>query len=328
MDQRAPLPPEHLTLSDNDGQVYLIEYEAITKHLLCRMFMSSQMMELGSESRFTSLIVFHRYVRHFYKLVNEQKQTKIGVHRGQHEENSAEEMRHIIQHLGQVAAACLFLGCKMSEEPRRIRDVINLSTVLGFSEVSDFIDTDKDNHEIIQVIESAEPPPLDNKYWSTKEDIVSTEQQVLRMLQFDALVCHPYRCVLIVMDTLGFGTGVNKTDENGKHADSTQTNTFLTPGQSDQVIADAWIILNETSLDAKGGALVYPVAVLACAAIQVAAEGISTKSDHGEVELHDDTKEQSTKEHIELPKLWWRVLDLSSSDMHEAMSSLRKILDS
>ena len=315
MDHRAPLPPEHLATSEmSDGHSYLIKYEAITKQLLVRMFISSQMMELGSESRFTGLIVFHRYVRHFYKLVNEQKQTT---------DDSAEEMKHIIQHLGQVAAACLFLGCKMSEEPRRIRDVINLSSVLGFSEVSDFIGNDNDNHELIRVMESAEPPPLDNKYWSTKEDTVSTEQQVLRMLQFDALVCHPHRCVLIVMDTLGFGTGVNKADDNGTHANSTPKNTFLNQEQSEHVIEDAWRILNEASLDPKGRALVYPVAVLACAAIQVAAEGISTKTCHGEVEV---TKEQSTNKHIELPKLWWRVLDLPSSDIREAMRSLRQIL--
>lgn len=176
MDLRAPLPREHATPKDgSDDMSYPAEYETNAKHFICRMFVACQMMELGSESRFTGLVLFHRYTRHFYRLVAEQKQ---------HKQNDKQEMKQIRQHLGQVAAACLFLGCKMSEEPRRIRDVINLSTVLGFSE-------DEEDHksELTVIKELVEPPLLDSKYWATKEEIVSTEQLVLRMLQFDTSVC-------------------------------------------------------------------------------------------------------------------------------------------
>ena len=34
-------------------------------------------------------------------------------------------------HLGKVASVCILVGCKMEEEPRRIRDVVNLSRLLG-----------------------------------------------------------------------------------------------------------------------------------------------------------------------------------------------------
>ncbi len=34
-------------------------------------------------------------------------------------------------HLGKVASACILVRCKMEEEPRWIRDVVNLSRLLG-----------------------------------------------------------------------------------------------------------------------------------------------------------------------------------------------------
>ncbi|KAL3796958.1 hypothetical protein HJC23_000711 [Cyclotella cryptica] len=326
MDLRAPLPPQHLKTNGvfDMSTSRRSEHERTTRHLLSRMFISSQLMELGSEARFTGLVLFHRYVRHFYGLVEEQrKKRKID----KTELEFTDELKQIRQHLGQVAAACSFLGCKMSEEPRRIRDVINLSSVLGFSDWDESMDINRVYHwsEAIEVHESVSPPPLDEKYWTTKEEIVSTEQLVLRMLQFDALVCHPHRCVLIVMETLGFGTGPKKNDQNdvdgNKCIDGTKEITFLTPEQSDQVIMDAWRILNEASLDATGGALMYPVIVLACAAIAVAADGITFHpSRPGE---GDGRKPQ-----VSLPQDWWRALDVRTDEIEAAMISLRKIVES
>ncbi len=45
-------------------------------------------------------------------------------------------------HLGKVSSACLLLGCKVEEEPRRMRDVVNLLHVLGFSSREDGGDND------------------------------------------------------------------------------------------------------------------------------------------------------------------------------------------
>lgn len=324
MDLRAPLPPEHIGNECEDiNPPHHVKYETTTRHLLCRMFISSQMMELGSEARFTGLALFHRYVRHFYRLMGQQKQRK-----SRDEEDTAEEIKQIRQQMGRVAAACLFLGCKMTEEPRRIRDVINLSNVLNFCEWDDSVDNDKASpNEPIQIQESANPPPLDDKYWTAKEDIVSTEQSVLRMLQFDALVCHPHRCVLVVMDTLGFGTGLHKSADDSVES-GTKTNTFLTPEQSDRVILDAWKILNEASLDAKGEALVYPVIVLACAAISLAADGIQPHQDLAVENSEATPKNESNNPQFNLPGFWWRALDVKTAEVEKAKSSLQKILNS
>ena len=310
MDLRAPLPDaERLSGKSNTNT---LKHEGITKSLLCRMFVSSQMMGLGSESRFTGLILFHRYIRQFHHLMEVQKQ---GVGKQEQRQDAISEIKQIRQHLGKVAAACLFLGCKMSEEPRRIRDVINLSSVLGFTSSSSSLEIDNETsqEELVRIEESTEPPPLDNEYWATKDEIVSTEQLVLRMLQFDALVCHPHRCVLIVMDTLGFGTGMNE-------GASTNNNTFLTPEQSDSIIQNAWRFINESSVDPMGEALVYPVTVLACASIQVAADGIHLNL------IDAQAKRDSRRYQIELPKFWWRALDVNTCDVNAAMSSLRKII--
>ncbi|KAL7519312.1 hypothetical protein ACHAWX_004093 [Stephanocyclus meneghinianus] len=334
MDLRAPLPPQHVATNvvDNMPPSRHPQYELITRHLLSRMFMSSQLMELGSEARFTGLVLFHRYARHFYRLVEERWQKR---KHDKPEIDLTDELKQIRQHLGQVAAACSFLGCKMSEEPRRIRDVINLSKVLGFSEWDDSMDLTKEylQSDAIEIYESTSPPPLDEKYWITKEDIVSTEQLVLRMLQFDTLVCHPHRCVLIVMETLGFGNGLNNHAQRGvdgsECSHGTKEITFLTPEQSDQVILDAWRILNEASLDANGGALIYPVIVLSCAAIAVAADGItvhpalSGSDDNGNGAFKCDVSEP----HIGLPDYWWRALDVKTNEIEAAMSSLRKIIE-
>ena len=110
-------------------------------------------MELGSESRFTALVLFHRYARRFYRLVvlPQQHQPKKQQHhqRGQLQQQqrqqqstsqegqqlfvaAQEERDRIKNHLGPVAAVRLFLGCKIEEEPQQIRDVINLSHLLIF----------------------------------------------------------------------------------------------------------------------------------------------------------------------------------------------------
>lgn len=312
MDLRAPLPPEH---ARGSGSSQSTQHDEITRHLLCRMFVSSQMMELGSESTFTGLILFHRYVRHFYCLVEEQQQSE----QKSQLQDAAQELVQIRQHLGKVAASCLFLGCKMSEEPRRIRDVINLSSVLGFTECDQSDDVNNyDQKSPIVIKEVAEPPPLDEKYWKAKEEIVSTEQLVLRMLKFDTVVCHPHRCVLIVMDTLGFGTGKDKS--NSTDGDANKANTFLTPDQSDRVINDAWRLLNEASLDIRSEVLTCSVTVLACAAIQVAADGLKLHATT--VSTKDDEELQSR---INLPESWWRALDINTSEIRTAISSFQKM---
>lgn len=343
MDLRAPLPPEHSFAPPNDDNnkqtVDLVE-QAV-KYLLSRIYLASQMMEIGSESRFTSIILFRRYAAHFEKVMHQnccqqpmqqQEQKQKGRESVYDTQPSLQEMTQIKCHLGRIAAACLFLGCKAEDEPRRIRDVINLSSILDFEdhlggETSQSIteanincDTNQSNlpkltpgqsiqtiatpavlTNTLEIREAKHPPLLDEKYWSDKEQMVSTEQQLLRMLQFDTLVCHPYRCVLIVMDTLNFGRGTKFQD---------QTHCLLSPRSSEAVIFKAWTILNEISIDIDMGTalLQYNVVTLSCAVISVAAAASRSSGNK------------------KLPDEWWRALDVPTNDLMMAAESIRNLL--
>jgi hypothetical protein len=326
MDLRAPLPAEeHCIFPPKDDDTPTIVLEPTIKYLLCRIYLATQMMELGSESRFTSIILFRRYVGHFnlmHQNSPQQHQGQKGRKRANANETqqSVEEMKQIKRHLGRIAAACIFLGCKTEEEPRRIRDVINLSSILDFevvgrkcstpttTDINDNANQSKLHKQTTQPLEIIDskhpPPPLDDKYWSDKEQMVSTEQQLLRMLQFDTLVCHPYRCVLIVMDTLNFGRGTKSKD---------QKNSLLSPRASEALIFKAWTILNEISIDAVLGTKIlrFDVVTLACAVISVAAA-----SNHN----------YNNGDNATLPDEWWRALDVATNDVMSASESIRHLL--
>ena len=89
MDLRAPLHDAYVNITapwivesssssnENNDNAHITlssSYEKIISHHLCRMHVASQCMELGCESRFTGLVLYHRYVRHFYHLIVQKKQ--------------------------------------------------------------------------------------------------------------------------------------------------------------------------------------------------------------------------------------------------------------
>jgi hypothetical protein len=246
----------------------------------------------------------------------------------------------IIDHLGPVAAACLFIGCKMEEEPRRIRDVINLSSLLHFSSADDedftiigqscldaqedqlpkkpsSVESNDKRSPVITITEGPHPPPLDESYWTAKEQMVSMEQHVLRMLRFDTTVCHPHRCVLLMMETLGFGTGI---DHTGNRNNDNHEKWLLNSSESEYIILRAFNVLNEVPLDPGGIALHYPVMVLSCAAISLAAD------DYSDGRYPNTTKDIDAYRAATLPALWWRALDVSTSDITIAKKALIHLL--
>ena len=355
MDHRAPLHDAHVNSStapwivessslsstsssnqnnDNAHITLASSYEKIISHHLCRMHVASQSMELGCESRFTGLVLYHRYVRHFYHLIVQKKQQQRKKKQKSQDAVDVDDIDHIKNHLGQVAAACLFLGCKMEEEPRRIRDVINLSHALNFSMYHDdtkvdtsgdvlscnnLLDTNKTKRSVQQVevpiiSESTNPPPLDESYWSAKEGMVSAEQHVLRMINFDTTVCHPHRCVILIMESLGFGRVTPPNDVKTNARDT--SNWLLTSQQSDTIILRSYMILNEATLDPRGVALEYPVVVLSCATISLACKI--------NVNVDDENIDNNEEDEVELPDCWWRALDVSTTDINLAKNALQK----
>lgn len=79
-----------------------------------------------------------------------------------------------------VAAACLFLSCKVQETHKRLRDIIYCTVKVRTRDTPDFPDG-MDMYE-----DSA-------GYFDEKNSILDKERDVLRVLNFDLTVDHPYK---------------------------------------------------------------------------------------------------------------------------------------
>lgn len=81
-----------------------------------------------------------------------------------------------------VAAACLFLSCKVQETHKRLRDIIYWTVKVRTRRSKDFPDG----------MELRENSP---GYYEEKSNILDKEREVLRVLNFDLTLDHPYRHV-------------------------------------------------------------------------------------------------------------------------------------
>jgi len=331
----------------NEAKIDPTLYEIIIRRRLCKMHIASIVLELGSESRFTGIVLFHRYVREFCRHVVVSASTTTSclptAAKPTSNSNNRRKCRKAIEsHLSNVASACILLGCKMEEEIRRIRDVINLSHMLNVDENDNVSDDDVNmtthdikSKQIVTIIESARPPPLDEKYWKTKENLVSVEQHVLRMIRFDTSVCHPHRCVLVIMETLGFGVGRRKRDDNILHEQQRHNNEkwLMQPNQSEGIILTAFQILNDAALDETGEALRHSAIVLSCAAISLAAVvGVvqnvgALKDDVVDCRMAANNSDNGEKVKVTLPDYWWRALDVSTKKFTIARDALTKRIE-
>ena len=317
--------PANSPLEEDDSCFAALPSKAklILRSMLCRMYASAGVMQLGSETRFTSLVLFHRYYL---------ASTVIGIisleessTTSQTDSSSTAVSEKWREHLGTVAASCLFLGCKVEEEHRRIRDVINVSHMFDFagsrgdtrSGLGKSIRTNGEpisddqqqsaataNDDIIHIHEAKSPPNLDDDYWKAKEQIVATEQEVLRMLHFDVGVSHPHRAVLLILD----GLGINATANEGR-------------------------TLANKSFTALNDALFYPPALrhgvlsLACGAIRLAAGNGERKDgpkSSGGSGVGAAAADVSSSSFLPLPGAWWRRFDVSNADIEIVIKSLER----
>jgi len=142
---------------------------AIILPVLCRLYLAADILQFDVEPRFSALVFLHRYA------------TAIG--------DEGLEKYKTISDWKWVGAACLFLACKADEEPRRLRDVINLAEML-------FVIEDDENW----IKMSEHPPGLNERYWEAKKKVVETEQLVLRWIMFNISVAHPHRAVVLLLE--------------------------------------------------------------------------------------------------------------------------------
>ncbi|KAG9353115.1 hypothetical protein JZ751_017691 [Albula glossodonta] len=92
-------------------------------------------------------------------------------------------IRHCVE---TVAMACVHLASKIEEEPRRVRDVLNVFHRLKHS---------KDSRTFL-------PLALDANYISMKSQVIKAERRVLKELGFCVHVKHPHKIIVMYLQVL------------------------------------------------------------------------------------------------------------------------------
>uniref|UniRef100_A0A8C7R543 Cyclin-L1 n=1 Tax=Oncorhynchus mykiss TaxID=8022 RepID=A0A8C7R543_ONCMY len=130
-----------------------------------------------------------------------------------------------------VAMACVHLASKIEEEPRRVRDVLNVFYHLKHSK-----------GKRAQV-----PMPLDASYISAKAQVIKTERRVLKELGFCVHVKHPHKIIVMYLQVLECekNTKLVQTAWNYMN-DSLRTDVFLR--FSAETVACACIYLSARTL--------------------------------------------------------------------------------
>ena len=192
---RAPI---HQTRNINLSEDILKRIEDKLQPMLYQTYISCDILRLSTETRFSAMVFVHRYMIavETNKPENSAKQSETSREASDDKAGSR-----------WIWAACLFLACKAEEEPRRLRDVINLAHMLSSSSSSSSSSKDIHNN-IISIADS--PPALDNHYWDSKKVIVAAEQSVLRWLGFDTTVIHPHRAAKILLEGCSTNTSTER----------------------------------------------------------------------------------------------------------------------
>lgn len=195
------LPPQHQCTCDPT----LVDDDPTLLDILCRIHLASQALLIGTESRVTSMVLFHRYfakyTHRFVQFIDPDRvKTQMDI-----QQLIFNDPLHR-KHLGTVASACIFLACKTENETKKIRDVVNLSHMLDFQgNIQRTSISCRDNctfHTTVPIVEAASPPLLDEQYWEAKQVLVSTEQALLRFISYDVHVSHPHRILVLCLDHL------------------------------------------------------------------------------------------------------------------------------
>jgi hypothetical protein len=329
--------------------------------LLFKIYISTITLDLSTETRFISFVIFYRYLCQYQIQYTRSSHTHTHTHthsHGHHAANTStgtsqsqtngngngngndgdlgidEKLSHPQKHLGKVAAATLFLACKISNENRRIRDVINVYHILQFNDLSTpasalttttsttFMNPNQIQNQEFIVKCCRNPPPLDEKYWTFKEEIVKVEHHLLRVLNFNAYnaVVSPYRIVVSILeeivthvgdvdDNVGVDGNVNNNVNNNIN-DSNDKELAIVLFKA--ILNGAWRQINDAlfSIDA----MTLKNSDFACGALTLA------------LDKEETTTNEQISSSIMLQNIhkchWWEWVDVSLEEMNAAKVKL------
>ncbi len=134
---------------------------------------------------------------------------------------------------------------------------------------------------------------------------MSTKQHVLRMMRFDAMVCHPHQCMLAIMETLVFGVGRGYAMTGGGRALRCSIRLL-------RCLARPYCSPLAAASANEGGAN--------------HGSGLAHDDDHGDAcrNYESDDDRNAAAAAATLPHFWWRALDVSTENIANAMDTLRE----
>ena len=296
-------------------KIFTISNEYGIQVLLYKIYISGYILNLPSETRYLSFVIFYQYLQVYQK----------HYHNKEDNTTSPSLSNHPIEHLGKVAAATIFLACKVSNESRRIRDVINLHKMLQFSTVyKNYNDcnNNEDERQRNQVVIDCHdtPPPLDEEYWQFKEEIVKIEHHLLRVLNFDIfqVIVTPYRIVISIIEEIITRIEANDNIISTMIQDQDLRTIFK------HIIHTSWRRLNDALLNID--TMILKNSELACAAIQHA---LIEEGYYGENKLVENMTTNGINHSIrcQLGKIiheycWWEWVDVNIEEFNKAKSIL------
>lgn len=273
---------------------------------LYKIYIATKILELSSETRYIAFVLFYRYLFQYQLLYSSSSNGKASKDVGHKQsgckvDDTPESISDPQKHLGKVAVATLFLGCKLANENRRIRDVINMYHILRFGHEPEGFD----HQQQIIAIEST-PPPINESYWDFKEEIVKVEHHLLRVLNFDVydLSMTPYRIVISIIEIIigVFESTGYENDQNLQNCGETQNKLLFK-----QILQATWKHINDGLFHID--LLTIKNSEFASGALQLAVETIQSDCD-------------LTKNINKLS--WWEWVDVSVDQLDRARSIILK----
>jgi hypothetical protein len=265
---RSPfaLPKHHPQTSidsGNDESGRSDERNAAFLPWICALQAAGEVLDLSVETQFTASVLLHRYrsLAGAFRVHNEKTVDRT---LRQDRNNDCSPSSEIL-----AVAACLFVACKVEDEPRRLGDVVNCALQLRVRVPSYKMD-EKSSTMAFSMTRNVpvrimwDPTPgreqySDSIYKRAHQGVVDAQQVLLRWLGFDVQVSHPHRMVVLIVQYVA-SIWMDRNGDDDRFPDSFQT-------LIDQWRLDAWQRLNTAVFCAD--CLQHNVASLACASMDI-----------------------------------------------------------